>query len=141
MTAGDQGNQVRHVPRGRGQINALVWSILKAQDEDEIAHRVAQWYEGDEHKAGLQGLDFETSLRARDWEGAKARLEHHFGRYHPHYKPAMDILRPPASAAACCLHTGCSTPWTDSCPPSYGAVRLDQYDHIRTPSIYIIGFT
>lgn len=92
MTARDQGNQVRHATRGRGQINALVWSILKSQDEDEIAHRVAQWYEGDERRAGLQGLDFETSLRARDWEGAKARLERHFGRYHPHYKPAMDIL-------------------------------------------------
>lgn len=78
--------------------SALIWSILKSQSEDEIAQKVACWYENARRKPALQEQEIQSRIHARDWEGAKSRLEQHFGRYHPHYKPAMDVLM---SASQC----------------------------------------
>lgn len=79
-------------PDGTPGAIATVWRILKAQNEDEIQRQLVQWFSSAQPDPELAPFDIPSHIARRDWNTVKDRLEHRFGRYHPHYKPLIDVL-------------------------------------------------
>lgn len=73
-------------------VQNLVWAIMKADSEAELARLVAGWHAAAEDDPELRAARLAQHIAGNDFQAAREVLEHRYGRFHPRHKPAMDVL-------------------------------------------------
>lgn len=73
-------------------VQKLVWAIMKADSEQDIARLVSDWHRQVEADPELQAASLADHIAGNNFQAAREALEQRFGRYHPRHKSAVDVF-------------------------------------------------